>query len=126
MSCGGKLIANSNSVWPHFFEITKASYCGRVIGKQYAKLFEMEGSELTFREEALNTVAQKAMERKTGARGLRSIMEQALLSTMYELPSMENVSKIIVDSDCINGESKPLMIYEGGEGETKEIAADKS
>ena len=96
------------------------------ITKQYAKLFEMEGSELTFREEALNTVAQKAMERKTGARGLRSIMEQALLSTMYELPSMENVSKIIVDSDCINGESKPLMIYEGGEGETKEIAADKS
>ena len=85
------------------------------ITKQYAKLFEMEGCELTFREEALVAVAQKAMDRKTGARGLRSIMEQALLDTMYELPSLENVSKVIVDADSINENTRPLMIYEGGE-----------
>ena len=87
------------------------------ITKQYSKLFEMEGCELTFREEALNAVALKAMERKTGARGLRSIMEQALLDTMYELPSLENVSKVIVDADSINEGSRPLMIYEGGESQ---------
>jgi ATP-dependent Clp protease ATP-binding subunit ClpX len=85
------------------------------ITKQYSKLFEMEGCELTFRDEALKAVAQKAMERKTGARGLRSIMEQALLDTMYELPSLENVSKVIVDADSINENTRPLMIYEGGE-----------
>ncbi|NOX42572.1 MAG: ATP-dependent Clp protease ATP-binding subunit ClpX [Gammaproteobacteria bacterium] len=93
------------------------------ITKQYGKLFEMEGCELSFREEALRAVAQKAMERKTGARGLRSIMEQALLDTMYELPSMNNVSKVIVDEDSIVGKSRPLMIYEGGES-NKEAAAD--
>ena len=87
------------------------------ITKQYAKLFEMEGCELTFREEALVAVAQKAMDRKTGARGLRSIMEQALLDTMYELPSLENVSKVIVDADSINENTRPLMIYEGGESQ---------
>lgn len=85
------------------------------ITKQYGKLFEMEGCELTFRDEALRAVAQKAMVRKTGARGLRSIMEAALLDTMYELPSIENVSKVIVDADSINDKARPLMIYEGGE-----------
>jgi ATP-dependent Clp protease ATP-binding subunit ClpX len=85
------------------------------ITKQYQKLFEMEGCELEFREDALRAVARKAMERKTGARGLRSILEQVLLDTMYELPSMDNISKIIVDEDAINGKSKPLLIYEGGE-----------
>ncbi len=92
------------------------------ITKQYAKLFEMEGCELTFRDEALNAVAQKAMDRKTGARGLRSIMEQALLETMYELPSLDNVSKVIVDEDSIGGKSRPLMIYEGNE--SKRSAAE--
>ncbi len=83
--------------------------------KQYAKLFEMEGVSLEFRKEALRAVATIALERKTGARGLRSILEQALLDTMYELPSMENVSKVVIDEGFINGESAPLMIYENPE-----------
>ena len=81
--------------------------------KQYARLFDMEGTSIEFREDALRAVARKSMERKTGARGLRSIMENILLDTMYDLPSMENVSKIVIDEAVINGESKPLMIYEG-------------
>lgn len=83
------------------------------ITKQYSKLFEMEGCELEFREEALKAVARKAVERKTGARGLRSILEQTLLDTMYELPSLEGVVKVVVDDAAINGESMPLFIYEG-------------
>ncbi len=80
--------------------------------KQYSKLFEMEGVELEFRKEALLEVARKALERKTGARGLRSIIEQNLLETMYDIPSMENVSKVVVDETVITGESKPILIYE--------------
>jgi len=83
--------------------------------KQYAKLFEMEGIGLEFRKEALKAVAKKALERKTGARGLRSILEQILLNTMYDLPSMENVSKIVIDEGFINGDSGPLLIYENPE-----------
>lgn len=83
--------------------------------KQYAKLFEMEGCDLEFRREALRAVALKAMERKTGARGLRSIMENSLLDTMYELPSLEGVTKVVVEEAAVNGESKPLTIYEGSE-----------
>ena len=85
------------------------------ITKQYAKMFEMEGCEIEFREDALRTVARKTMERKTGARGLRSIMENVLLDTMYDLPSMDTVSKVVIDEAVINGESKPLMIYDGPE-----------
>ncbi|VAX01729.1 ATP-dependent Clp protease ATP-binding subunit ClpX [hydrothermal vent metagenome] len=85
------------------------------ITKQYAKLFEMEDAELEFRDEALHAVARKAMERKTGARGLRSILEQVLLDTMYDLPSLEGLSKVILDEDVICSKSKPLLIYEGGE-----------
>ena len=80
--------------------------------KQYSKLFEMEGCALEFREDALRAVARKAVERKTGARGLRSILEQNLLDTMYDLPSLKNVSKVVVDEAAINGESKPLTIYQ--------------
>jgi len=85
------------------------------ITKQYAKLFEMEDCELEFRKEALYAVARKAMERKTGARGLRSILEAVLLDTMYDLPSMEGLSKVILDEDVIENKSKPLLIFEGGE-----------
>jgi len=92
------------------------------ITKQYLKLFEMENCELEFREDALRAVAYKAMERKTGARGLRSILEQMLLDTMYDLPSMENVVKVIIDEDVIKGESDPLMMFEGGE--QRRAAAD--
>ncbi len=80
--------------------------------KQYARLFEMEGVELEFREEALREVAKKAMARKTGARGLRTILEKVLLDTMYDLPSMDDVSKVVIDEKVIRGESKPLFIYE--------------
>jgi ATP-dependent Clp protease ATP-binding subunit ClpX len=83
--------------------------------KQYARLFEMEGCELELREDSLRAVARKAMERKTGARGLRTIMEQILLDTMYDLPSMDNVSKVVIDASVVNGENKPYIIYCGGE-----------
>jgi len=90
------------------------------ITKQYGKLFEMENCELEFRPEALYAVARKAMERKTGARGLRSILEHVLLDTMYDLPSMEGLVKAIVDEDVIeNRSSKPLLIFEGGEHQSK-------
>ena len=92
------------------------------IAKQFTKLFEMEGVELEFRPDALKRVALRAMERKTGARGLRSIIEQALLDIMYDLPSMENVSKVIVDEGVILGESEPMLLYEGSE---KQAASDQ-
>ena len=79
--------------------------------KQYARLFDMEGVELDFREDALRAVAHKAMARKTGARGLRSILESVLLDTMYEIPSLEGVSKVVIDASVIGGESDPLLIY---------------
>ncbi|MFQ3275885.1 MAG: ATP-dependent Clp protease ATP-binding subunit ClpX, partial [Colwellia sp.] len=80
--------------------------------KQFTALFDMENVELEFRTDALHAIARKAMDRKTGARGLRSIVEAVLLDTMYELPSMENVSKIVVDENTIKGESQPIVIYD--------------
>ncbi|EIN3926676.1 ATP-dependent Clp protease ATP-binding subunit ClpX, partial [Salmonella enterica subsp. enterica serovar Typhi] len=79
--------------------------------KQYQALFNLEGVDLEFRDEALNAIARKAMARKTGARGLRSIVEAALLDTMYDLPSMEDVEKVVIDESVIAGQSKPLLIY---------------
>jgi ATP-dependent Clp protease ATP-binding subunit ClpX len=87
--------------------------------KQYAKLFEMEGVDLEFRTDALKSVAQKALERKTGARGLRSILEGILLDTMYEIPSQQDVSKVVIDESVIEGSSKPLLIYENSEPPAK-------
>jgi ATP-dependent Clp protease ATP-binding subunit ClpX len=78
--------------------------------KQYQKLFSMEGVELEFREGVLNVIAKKALARKTGARGLRSILEQALLDTMFDLPSVENVSKVVLDENS-SGEIKPIVMY---------------
>jgi len=80
--------------------------------KQYEKLFDMEGSEIEFRGDALLAVARKAMDRKTGARGLRTILEQVLLDTMYDLPSMENVRKVVIDENVILGDAKPYMIID--------------
>ena len=91
------------------------------LSKQYKRLFEMEGSEIEFREDALRAVARKAMERKTGARGLRSIVEHVLLDTMYDLPSFDNVNKVVVDAGVITGESEPLIIFEG---DKKRAASD--
>ncbi len=80
--------------------------------KQYRKLFEMEGCELEFTEDSLRATARKAMARKTGARGLRTILETALLDTMYDLPSLESVSKVVLDEGTINGQGKPYIIYQ--------------
>jgi ATP-dependent Clp protease ATP-binding subunit ClpX len=79
--------------------------------KQYQKMFGMEGVELEVREPALRAIAKRALERKTGARGLRSIIELTLLNTMFDLPSMENVVKVVVDEGTITGDTPPLMIY---------------
>ena len=83
--------------------------------KQYMKMFEMEGCELEIRDDALLAVARKAMERKTGARGLRSILEHILLEPMYDLPSIDNVEKVVLDESVITGEGEPLFIYEAPE-----------
>jgi len=80
--------------------------------KQYTKLFEMEGVEVDFRDDALRAVAEKAMDRKTGARGLRSILESVLLHTMYDLPSTDGVTKVVIDGSVINGDSEPMLLYE--------------
>jgi len=80
--------------------------------KQYKALFEMEGADVEFREDALIAVAEKALERKTGARGLRSILEATLLEIMYELPSLDSVSKVVIDRGVIEGSSEPILIYE--------------
>jgi ATP-dependent Clp protease ATP-binding subunit ClpX len=83
--------------------------------RQYAKLFEMDSVEIQFRTDALHAIAKKAQERKTGARGLRSIMEAVLLETMYKIPSESNVSKVVIDESVINGESEPLLMYENSD-----------
>ena len=75
----------------------------------------MEGVDLEFREAALHTIAEHCVEKKTGARGLRSILEKALLDVMYELPSLNHVSKVIIDEAAIHGETKPIIIYESHE-----------
>jgi ATP-dependent Clp protease ATP-binding subunit ClpX len=82
------------------------------ISKQFKKLFEMEGVELEFRHDALAAIARKALKRKTGARGLRTIVESVLLDTMYDLPSLENVSKVVVDESVIEHKSEPYLIYQ--------------
>ncbi len=79
--------------------------------KQYKRLFDMEGVELEVRDEALHAIAQRAMQRKTGARGLRTILENVLLDTMYDLPSMKNVQKIVIDDTVIDGHQKPYVVY---------------
>ena len=80
--------------------------------KQYAKMFEMEGVEIDFREDGLQAVAERAMERKTGARGLRYILEGILLESMYKIPSTPDVAKIVVDDSVVRGDTEPLLVYE--------------
>ena len=93
--------------------------------KQYQKLFEMEGVELEFREDALRAVAKRAMERKTGARGLRTILESVLLDTMYDLPSMANATKVVVDEGVVNGETKPYVIYESEDAQVAQAGDEE-
>jgi ATP-dependent Clp protease ATP-binding subunit ClpX len=83
--------------------------------KQYRKLFEMEDVELEFRDTALQMIAERSVEKKTGARGLRSILEKVLLDVMYELPSLDNVAKVVVDESAVKGESQPLIVYAAAE-----------
>jgi len=90
--------------------------------KQYAKMFEMEDVEIDFREDGLRAIAERAMERKTGACGLRSILEGVLLDSMYSIPSQPNVAKLVVDESVIKGESEPLLVYENQE--TAKAAAE--
>ena len=90
--------------------------------KQYNKLFAMEGVQLEFRDAALSAIASKALERKSGARGLRSIMENTLLDIMYHLPDMQGISKVVIDEGVIKGESEPLYIYE--KSDSSKAAAD--
>ena len=81
--------------------------------KQFKRLFEMEKVELEFRPDALSAIARKALARKTGARGLRTIVEGVLLDTMFDLPSLENVSKVVIDEAVIQGSAEPYLIYDG-------------
>ena len=90
--------------------------------KQYRRLFDMEGAELEFRDEALSAVAKKAMQRKTGARGLRTILENVLLETMYELPGLKNVSKVVVDDSVIEGHQQPYVVYKSDTAPTEDNA----
>jgi ATP-dependent Clp protease ATP-binding subunit ClpX len=79
--------------------------------RQYQRLFEMEDVQLSFAEEAMRTIAKKAIDRKTGARGLRSIMEGTLLDTMFDLPSLEGVQEVVIGREVIEGGARPLYIY---------------
>jgi ATP-dependent Clp protease ATP-binding subunit ClpX len=90
--------------------------------RQYSKLFEMEDVEVDFREDALKAIANRAMERKTGARGLRSILESVLLETMYSIPSQAAVAKVVIDGSVITGDSEPLVVYQ----DTPKVASDDS
>jgi ATP-dependent Clp protease ATP-binding subunit ClpX len=90
--------------------------------KQYQRLFELEDAKLSFTEEALTAIAKRAIERKTGARGLRSILEDILLDTMFELPGMDNVTEVVVNEEAVTSPAKPLMIY-SDEEKSKEATA---
>jgi len=90
--------------------------------KQYQRLFEMENVDLTFAEEALAMIARKAIERKTGARGLRSIMEGILLDTMYDLPGLDSVEQVVIGSEVVEGKARPLFIH----GDRNDVPASVS
>lgn len=92
--------------------------------KQYQALFAMENVDLDIRDDALDAIAEKAIERKTGARGLRSILETTLLDTMYKIPSEQDVIKVVVDAAVINGENEPMLVYE--KPEQKKVASDEA
>ena len=90
--------------------------------KQYSKLFEIEGAKLTFSKDSLKAIAEKAIKRKTGARGLRSIIEEALLQTMFDLPSMDNVEEVVVNKEVITGASPPLIIFSKNASKETKVA----
>ena len=87
--------------------------------KQYQELFKLDGCKLSFKENALKEIAQKAISKKTGARGLRSILENILLKTMYEIPSQENIEEVIVDANAVKGHSQPILVHSKGDNKSK-------
>jgi ATP-dependent Clp protease ATP-binding subunit ClpX len=91
--------------------------------KQYQRLFDMESVELSFHDDALRAIANKAVERKTGARGLRSIMEKILLDTMFELPTLEGVQEVVISGDVVDGSARPLYIYAERQDEKGNVSA---
>ena len=93
--------------------------------KQYAKLFEIEGAKLTFTKDSLSAIAKKALIRKTGARGLRSILEDILLETMFELPSQSNISEVVINKDVVDGKIKPLLTYSKKNNQTSNTSINK-
>ena len=87
--------------------------------KQYQELFKLDGAKLTFKDNALKEIALKAIRKKTGARGLRSILENVLLKTMYDLPSQENIEEVIIDSTTVKGQSQPIIVHSKTEDKAK-------
>ena len=87
--------------------------------KQYQELFKLDGAKLIFKDNALKEIAQKAISKKTGARGLRSILENILLRTMYDLPSQENIDEVIVDASAARGQSQPILVHSKGDNKSK-------
>ena len=87
--------------------------------KQYQELFKLDGAKLTFKENALKEIAQKAIKKKTGARGLRSILENILLKTMYDLPSQDNIEEVIVDAGAAKGQTQPILVHVKGDSKNK-------
>ena len=87
--------------------------------KQYQELFKLDGAKLTFKEGALKEIAIKAINKKTGARGLRSILENILLKTMYDLPSQENIEEVIIDSGTVKGDSQPILVHSKNANKSK-------
>jgi ATP-dependent Clp protease ATP-binding subunit ClpX len=92
------------------------------LAKQYQRMFEMEGVKLRFQEEALHSIARRAIQRKTGARGLRSIQEGILLETMFELPTLTGVQEVVITADVVDGKARPLYTY-SDKGEAREKSA---
>jgi ATP-dependent Clp protease ATP-binding subunit ClpX len=89
--------------------------------KQYQRLFELEDTKLSFTDDALSAIAKRAIERKTGARGLRSILEDILLNTMFELPGMDSVTEVVVNEEAVNSDANPLMIHGEAEKEPANV-----
>ena len=87
--------------------------------KQYQELFKLDGAKLTFKDNALKEIALKAIKKKTGARGLRSILENILLKTMYDLPSQENIEEVIVDASAVKGQSQPIIVHSKTDNKSK-------
>ena len=91
--------------------------------KQYQELFKLEGVRLTFKDESVKEIAKKAMSKKTGARGLRSILESALLKTMFDLPGENNIEEVIIDTGAIKGDSDPIIVHSKNKGKAEKTTA---